>query len=303
MKIINGAELKRDNTYCGLVFGQPGSGKSTLAASTKKPVFLDIDLGAGRIKTKDREDAEIIQFDNYDEVVQYISSGALKHFDTIIIDTFGAVVDMIIRDKFSGTMSPMKWGLLKTEFMKLVSTCRLSGKSILFIAHENEDKVDDKVIKRPQCQGKAKDELMKVLDFIGYLHRGTANSYVLEFGGDESFYSKNTLGFDSKYILPDVNFVDNNFWKSTIETRISEFLENEEKSSKELLSKVNDWDKRIESVKTADDFNKIVADLTNAKDLSGGAIVKLKKNLMLHGEKSGVEFSAELKKFITKGDK
>jgi hypothetical protein len=301
MKIINGAELKRLNIYCGLIFGQPGSGKSTLAVSASKPVLLDIDLGANRIKTKDRKNAGIAQFDNYDELIQYIYSGALSQFDTIIIDTFGAVVDMIIRDKFGGSMTPMKWGLLKTEFMKLVGACRLTGKSVLFIAHENEEKNDDKVIKRPQCQGRAKDELMKVLDFIGYLHRGVSNSYVLEFGGDESFYSKNTFGFENKYILPDVNFSENNFWKTTIETTIKEFLESEDKAISELMEKIGDWDKRIESAKTADEFNAIVDDLACTEGLSGGAIVKLKKNLMAHGEKIDVLFNAESKKFQNKG--
>ena len=193
-KIVNGGTIKRQPTWVGIIFGSPKSGKSTLAASSDKPILIDLDKGAHRIAGKDRTGLDIVQCDKWDDFVSVVASPELKQYKTIIVDTFGAAVDMIIRDKFSNVMNPAKWGAVKSEIMSVCNQLKMTGRSVLFLAHENEEKNDDKIIKRPQCQGKAKDELMKILDFIGHTTK-QGTDYVLEFGGDDSIYVGNTFGF------------------------------------------------------------------------------------------------------------
>ena len=179
-KIVNGGTIKRNPTWVGIIFGSPKSGKSTLAASADKPILIDLDHGAHRIAGKDRTGLDIVECDKWEDFVAVAAAPELKQYKTIIVDTFGAAVDMIIRDKFSNVMNPAKWGAVKSEIMSVCNQLKMTGRSVLFLAHESEEKSDDKIIKRPQCQGKAKEELMKMLDFIGHTCKA-GNDFVLEF--------------------------------------------------------------------------------------------------------------------------
>lgn len=298
-KIVNGGFIKREPTYVGLIFGQPGAGKSTVAVSATKPLLIDLDMGAQRIATKDRTGVDVVQCENYNDLVEIINSPELKNYDTIIVDTFGQIIDMMIRDRFNGSLNPKVWGILKSDFMQLTNTLKMTGKSILFLAHESEEKNDDKVIKRPQCQGKAKDELMKVLDFIGYLHNGNNGARILEFGEDESFYAKNTLGFDSKYVLPDVKLGDNDFWKTKIETRIKEYIKEQDEQDEQIRSKMQEINEEIKKAKEPKDFDEIVL-LIQKADLTNGAKLKLKHDLVDHGEEINIVYDRTIGAFAKK---
>jgi len=299
-KITNGGLLKRTPTYTGLVFGQPGTGKSTLAVSATRPLLIDLDLGAQRIATKDRARADVVVCESLNELNEIITAPELKNYDTIIIDTFGQIVDLIIRDKFRGSMSPGKWGIIKSDFMQIVNTLRLAGKSVLFLAHESEEKNDEKIIKRPQCQGKAKDELMKVLDFIGYLHSGINGGRILEFGEDESFYAKNTYGFNAKYTLPDVKLNQNDFWATVIETQIKNYIEEQENADQALFTKLTELEKEIKTLKTISEIEKFLEKIKTESELSGGAIVKLKKLVLEQAESNNIIYDSETKKWLEK---
>lgn len=302
-KIVNGGTIKRQPTWVGIIFGSPKSGKSTLAASASNPILIDLDKGAHRIAGKDRTGLDIVECDKWDDFVAVAASPELKQYKTIIVDTFGAAVDMIIRDKFSNVMNPAKWGAVKSEIMSVCNQLKMTGRSVLFLAHENEEKNDDKIIKRPQCQGKAKDELMKILDFIGHTTKA-GTDYVLEFGGDDSIYVGNTFGFANRYVLPDVRTEPNTFFKDVIEKQIADFLEQDEKASAELIERMTELRKVIADCKTPDDFTdaiKTIADATE-KGLTNGAALKLKHELIESATNAGFEYDRASAGFIKKSN-
>lgn len=298
-KIVNGGTIKRQPTWVGIIFGSPKSGKSTLAASADKPILIDLDHGAHRIAGKDRTGLDIVECDKWDDFVAVAAAPELKQYKTIIVDTFGAAVDMIIRDKFSNVMNPAKWGAVKSEIMSVCNQLKMTGRSVLFLAHENEEKNDDKIIKRPQCQGKAKDELMKILDFIGHTTK-SGTDYVLEFGGDDSIYVGNTFGFANRYVLPDVRTEPNTFFKDVIEKQIANFLEQDEKASAELLEKMTELRKVIADCKTAENFTDAIKTIAEATEngLTNGAALKLKHELIESAKKSGFEYDRASAGFI-----
>lgn len=300
-KIVNGGTIKRQPTWVGIIFGSPKSGKSTLAASADKPILIDLDKGAHRIAGKDRTGLDIVECDKWDDFVAVAATPELKQYKTIIVDTFGAAVDMIIRDKFSNVMNPAKWGAVKSEIMSVCNQLKMTGRSVLFLAHENEEKNDDKIIKRPQCQGKAKDELMKILDFIGHTTKA-GTDYVLEFGGDDSIYVGNTFGFANRYVLPDVRTEPNTFFKDVIEKQIANFLEQDEKANAELIEKMTELRKVIADCKTPDDFTdaiKTIADATE-KGLTNGGALKLKHELIESATNCGFEYDRASAGFVKK---
>lgn len=278
-KIVNGGTIKRNPTWVGIIFGSPKSGKSTLAASADKPILIDLDHGAHRIAGKDRTGLDVVECDKWEDFVAVCAAPELKQYKTIIVDTFGAAVDMIIRDKFSNVMNPAKWGAVKSEIMSVCNQLKMTGRSVLFLAHESEEKSDDKIVKRPQCQGKAKDELMKMLDFIGHTTKA-GTDYVLEFGGDDSIYVGNTFNFANRYVLPDVRTEPNTFFKDVIEKQIADFLVADEQANADLLKKMTEFRETIDACKTADDFTKAAIAIGKADGITNGAALKLKHELI-----------------------
>lgn len=298
VKITNGGLIKRNATYIGLIFGSPKSGKTSLAASARKPLLIDLDKGAHRTAGKDRAGMDVVQVDHYtNDFLPFISSPDLKNYDTIVIDTFGALVDMIIRDKFSGVMNPQKWGIVKTEVISIANTLRMTGKSILFLAHESEDNNDGKIIKRPQCQGKAKDELMKLLDFIGHTTKA-GNDFVLEFGGDDSIYCGNTYGFQNRYTLPDIKIEVNDFWQRVIEKQIEDFLEQDEAAGEELRAKIEEYGDKISDLSDEKQFGDFLTELAKDTTLTSGATLRVKKDLLEAATAKGFVYDKESKSFV-----
>lgn len=294
-KITNGGLLKRDTTWNGLIFGSPKSGKTSLAASFSKPILIDLDHGAHRVASKNRAGLDVAAVENWADFEALCADDALKDYKTIIVDTFGAAVDMIIRDKFGGIMNPAKWGTVKSDIMRVASQLKMTGRSILWLAHESEDKSDDKIIKRPQCQGKAKDELMKMLDFIGHTTK-QGNDFVLEFGGDDSIYVGNTFGFKNRYVLPDIRVENNTFGRDVIEAQIADFLANEEEQNNALAEKMTECRDLITNATSADDFTKALTAITGA-ELTQGAILKLKHELADKATECGCVWNKDTKAF------
>lgn len=294
-KITNGGLLKRDTTWNGLIFGSPKSGKTSLAASFSKPILIDLDHGAHRVASKNRAGLDVAAVENWADFEALCADDALKDYKTIIVDTFGAAVDMIIRDKFGGIMNPAKWGTVKSDIMRVASQLKMTGRSILWLAHESEDKSDDKIIKRPQCQGKAKDELMKMLDFIGHTTK-QGNDFVLEFGGDDSIYVGNTFGFKNRYVLPDIRVENNTFGRDVIEAQIADFLASEEEQNNALAEKMTECRELIVNATSADDFTKALTAITCA-ELTQGAILKLKHELADKATECGCAWNKDAKAF------
>lgn len=298
-KIVNGGTIKRNPTWTGIIFGSPKSGKSTLAASASDPILIDLDKGAYRIAGKDRTGLDIVECDKWDDFVALVAAPELKQYKTIIVDTFGAAVDMIIRDKFSNVMNPAKWGAVKSEIMSVCNQLKMTGRSVLFLAHESEEKNDDKIIKRPQCQGKAKEELMKMLDFIGHTTKA-GNDFVLEFGGDDSIYVGNTFEFKNRYVLPDVRTEPNTFFRDIIEKQIADFLEKDEQANKALAEMMDGLRKVITDCKTAEQFTHAAAQIATTTGLTAGAALKLKHELMDAANAAGFVYDRGATGFVAK---
>lgn len=294
-KITNGGLLKRETTWNGLIFGSPKSGKTSLAASFSKPILIDLDHGAHRVASKNRAGLDVAAVENWADFEALCADDALKDYKTIIVDTFGAAVDMIIRDKFGGIMNPAKWGTVKSDILRVANQLKMTGRSVLWLAHESEEKSDDKIIKRPQCQGKAKDELMKMLDFIGHTTK-QGNDFVLEFGGDDSIYVGNTFGFKNRYVLPDIRVENNTFGRDVIEAQIADFLASEEEQNNALAEKMTECRELIANATSADDFTKALTAITGT-EMTQGAILKLKHELADKATECGCAWNKDAKAF------
>ena len=75
-----------------IISGLPGVGKTTLALSAPDVVLIDADEGMARVNPSHRKDSSVIK--TYEELLTDIK-GFEGHYKTVVIDTCGALIDLM----------------------------------------------------------------------------------------------------------------------------------------------------------------------------------------------------------------
>lgn len=227
-------ELPIKKTVLGAIYGIPGGGKTTVALSMPKPLLLDTDRGLYRVQPEYRSDS--VPVETYQDILDVLNED-LSDYQTIVIDTLGKLVDLISdkvcadNPKFvqpDGTMSLRAWGLIKIEFKNLIKAIEKLNKNFILVAHEKEVMEGDSRIIRPDVSGSAAKDIIKELDFLGYMEV-VGKKRSISFTPSSKFYAKNSLGLDSYVEIPILAKGDNNTFLTdyilnpTIERRKNEF--------------------------------------------------------------------------------
>lgn len=235
-KITKANEIKIPETVIGLIYGQPGVSKTTTALSMPKPLLIDTDMGVSRVQAEHRCDT--VQVENYQDVIDVMSED-LSDYDSIVIDTFGNLVKYMLAyfaEKDTklltkgGTYNIKIWGLVKAEFGLLTFKLRQMKKNILFVAHQEERKDGESIYIRPKSQGSAIEDVIEMLDFMGYCEMlGKHRS--ISFSPCDRYYAKNSIKLDDYIQIPILeqntpnNFMVDYIIKPSVERRKTEQLE------------------------------------------------------------------------------
>lgn len=303
------AKLETPKSIIGMLYGQPGSQKTTTALSAPNCVLLDFDRGLHRIKPQYRVPS--LQVERYEEVLELIESGELSAFDTIVIDTGGKLVDRIaeyvIRQNPKNGRpghgpSQQGWGEVKTVFGAFVKRVRSLGKSVIFVCHESEEKNGDETIKRPDMAGSSRKDVVKEMDFMGYMQLIGAQP-VINFNPTATFYAKNSLELDASIEVPQLkDNMPNDFLSRYLFKASDAKLVADNKLRQEYDALIAKIDADIAAIKTPADANTFY---TAERPVLWASHFHVRKALKARTDALGIEFDRDNKKFVagTKAEK
>lgn len=294
-------DLKQDLKFQGLIYGQPGIGKSTLAISAPNPVMVDAEKGLKRVEARLRVPS--LQAESYEQILEFLNGEEIAPFKTIVFDTMGRVLELmepyLIKKnpknaQSNGALSLAGYKARKIEFDNLLKLIRRLGKSVVFVAHEKEEKSGEEKIVRPDVAGANGASLIKDLDFVGYMEaKGTKRT--ISFFPTEKYYAKNALQLDEVIQVPDTK--DGNTF---ISERIVGVTKEKLKSQADLIKKYNEeLSKAQKIIDNMEDPNKAVEQLEDIEPI-WDAKKRIFKSLKNQAEQLG--FKYENKQFIKAED-
>lgn len=260
------SELKHNQPISCLIYGQPGTGKTTLALSADKPVLIDLDRGLYRVEK--RFQCPSLQVENYQQILDLLKSGELAPFNTIVIDTLGKLVDRMgdyvarQNPKFKqgdGTLSMKAWGAIKVQFTALVKQIFNSNKSVIFVAHEKEDKDGDVRFVRPDVSGSSGKDIVKELDLMGYMEM-KGNKRTVSFTPSEKYYAKNALNLQPVIEIPDTAS-GNTFFQDKIVAAVAEKRRQEAELLADYESLKNVIETKVGEIKDIAGLNEIYGEI------------------------------------------
>lgn len=161
-----------------MVYGQAGMGKTTLALSAPKPVLFDFDNGVNRLNINHTESIGIVQFSNWHEVHDILTSQAseLTEFDTIVVDTIGKMMDAIISQRCNGGQPRLNdWSYINNEFKWFTNAVVSLGKHVIFVAHRDTRVDADSTVFIPALREKSYNSIVTDLDLLGYVEMKNEN--------------------------------------------------------------------------------------------------------------------------------
>jgi hypothetical protein len=196
-----------------LLYGVPGIAKSTTALSAPSPLMVDTDRGWDRVPAQFRK-GDYIQPDTYEELLGDLTAENVAHYETIIFDTGGALLNLmkawaIKRDPKDGqkdgmTLSMRGYGTVGREFERLMSHCFYTlNKNVVVIFHAKEDMDGESKVYRIDVEGQTKNNIWKSMDLGGFME-AYGDKRVVGFSPSDRYFAKGTHGISGVMELPNV---------------------------------------------------------------------------------------------------
>lgn len=295
MRIIRSTEAMPVAQGRMLVFGPPGIGKTTLGQTADDPLTLDFDHGSHRVQNR----KDVLDIHTWRDVDELTASSALDPYKTIVVDTVGRCLDLLSADIIEqtpklgngGVLTQQGWGVLKGRFKSWMATVGNMGKDIVLIAHDKEDKDGDTRIVRADIAGGSYGEVMKLVDFVGYLSIQGKNR-VLDFNPTEKWHAKNPAGW-GPLVVP--SYVKEPRYLASLLSKGREALGTIGAESAAVASAVADWSAVIAGYNTAEEMNKAMPELLKLPPM---VQAQVKKILWDHVKAKGYAYDKVTKAFI-----
>lgn len=201
LNIITADQALQVKAIITYIYADPGLGKTSMGFTADKAISFDFDRGAHR--TGELRRGAVVPVQQWSDI-ENIKEQDLAPFNTVVIDTVGAMLESIKTHLLKtannrqqdGALKLKAQGLANMKFKQYINTLLSFGKDIVFIAHASEDQSGDQIIYRPELGGKNRNELYRIADIMGYLTTVTTgegkNARVINFKPSPTHHAKNS---------------------------------------------------------------------------------------------------------------
>lgn len=281
-----------------LYFGPSGSEKTTLAQTANEPFTIDADRGIHRARNRRRSG----QVDTWDDMLEMTHGREVANCQTIVVDTLGRVLDLMIppilaessKYGYQGNLSPSGWGVLGGRFTTWIKTVRALGKDLIMVCHQEDSKDaagNSEVF--PDMPGRMSyKEVHKFCDMIGRI-RYEGKRKFLDFSPAEgATCCKNAAGLDP-ILMPDLS--KSKTFMADLIVEIKKRVGKTSEASAAAARIVTDWRDRIAAVKTLDAFNAMLPEMGKYKN---GIKAQMWALVQAHAKECELTFDQAAKKFV-----
>lgn len=308
MSIVKPSNMnfEKDNIIM-IISGLPGVGKTTLAFSAPKTILIDVDNGVKRVRADHRGDAIFVK--TYEELLSDIKSKEFGEYETAVIDTTGAFIELLkdwaMRNnpsacKKGGGISIQGYGIVKSEFLRFSNELKKTH-NVIYLFHTTKDKdKDGNPVYDLMCEGAARETVWQPAD-LGAYFQIIGNKRYLCFSPTQEYSAKSSYGIKGMIEVPELKDGEPNVFLTQLFERVKENIQAESdafKPKKEAYDKVmNEGKELIDKVKVAsdiqttlDEINKMEHSLTSEKELK--ALLKNKMaelNIVWNAESKAYE--------------
>ncbi len=203
-----------------LVYGMGGIGKTTFASTFPKPLLLDFENGAKYFKQRGI-DIDVVKMDKWFTTEDKKDLAKLmENYETIIFDPIGEMMDKIIKSEeisgskyrqSGGDLTMAGWGKVKDNARAIFKWARDLDKNVVLVAHVDEKADDDALIKRPLIATKISDEIIAMVDIVGYLDMiavdGVEKRVLRVNPTDKKYIAKDRTGALEAYVKPEYDYM------------------------------------------------------------------------------------------------
>lgn len=215
MKIFNTLDPQAKPSVVMMIYGEGGVGKTTFASTSPKPILADCENGAKYFGMRGIS-MDVAQIEKWADMRDFLELVRTGKYETVVIDPIGELMDKLKRAMIAmgdsklvqkdGSPTMAGWGWLKKTLRDYIKILRDTGKHVIIIAHIDEQKDEDRIIKRPKVETKLSDELVNMVDIVGYMtvvrnEDGERRIIIVDPGSDK-YTAKDRTGQLGKVIEP-----------------------------------------------------------------------------------------------------
>ena len=216
MELYNTGDPQAKPSVVMLCYGEGGVGKTTFASTAPKPVIADCENGAKYFGLRGIK-VDVARIMKWGDMKDFLDLAKGDKYETVIVDPIGELMDKLKRFLVAtgdsklvqkdGTPTMAGWGWLKKTMRDYIRALRDAGKHVILIAHLDELKDEDRIVKRPKIETKLSDDLVAMVDIVGYMtvvqDSGEEKRIIIVDPSNDKYVAKDRTGQLGKIIEPD----------------------------------------------------------------------------------------------------
>jgi hypothetical protein len=256
MPIVKANEPLPERSVVIGLYGEPGVSKTTIANTAESPLLIDFDRGVARSYLR----KDVLDVNNWGDVIAEEQKGTFKGYKTIIIDTAKAALDdflmpHVVQKDFKLQKNKLQaYGAIGDEFKLFLNKRRNEGVDVIIIAHAKKDEDTKKHI--PDITGQSYNLILRVCDQLGYMSMQN-NQRTIQWDPSDITIGKNTASLATT-IIPDKTSVELRTLMSTIISQVKSAIVQQSEAQREALEKVQKYEKAIDEAITPEDLTLLV---------------------------------------------